>query len=58
MSLLEVKNLKTSFKTLRGMVTAIDGVSFNIDKDEMVAIIGEVSEYYLESYCRWQKDFS
>lgn len=41
MSLLEVKNLKTSFKTLRGMVTAIDGVSFNIDKDEMVAIIGE-----------------
>lgn len=41
MSLLEVKNLKTSFKTLRGMVTAIDGVSFNVDKDEMVAIIGE-----------------
>lgn len=41
MSLLEVKNLKTSFQTLRGMVTAIDGVSFEVDKNEMVAIIGE-----------------
>lgn len=41
MALLEVKNLKTSFKTLRGMVTAIDGVSFSVNKNEMVAIIGE-----------------
>lgn len=41
MALLEVKNLKTCFQTLRGMVTAIDGVSFNVNKNEMVAIIGE-----------------
>ncbi len=41
MALLEVNNLKTSFKTLRGMVTAIDGVSFKVDEKEMVAIIGE-----------------
>lgn len=39
--LIELKNLKTSFKTLRGKVTAVDGVSFSIDKGEIVGIVGE-----------------
>lgn len=39
--LLELKNLKTSFKTLRGKVTAVDGVSFSIRKGEIVGVCGE-----------------
>lgn len=39
--LLEVKNLKTTFKTVRGTVTAIDGVSFSIDKGEILGVVGE-----------------
>lgn len=40
-TLLEVKNLKTSFQTLRGMVTAVDGVSFHVNKGEILGIVGE-----------------
>lgn len=39
--LLELKNLKTSFKTIRGKVTAVDGVSFSIGKGEIVGVCGE-----------------
>lgn len=39
--LLEVKNLRTSFKTMRGKLTAVDGVSFKIDKGEIVGVVGE-----------------
>ena len=39
--LLRVKHLSTRFQTLRGPVTAIDGVSFKIYPDEIVGIVGE-----------------
>ena len=39
--ILEVKNLKTTFTTLRGKVVAVDGVSFTINKGEIVGIVGE-----------------
>lgn len=39
--LLEVKELKTSFRTLRGRITAVDGVSFQVYKGEILGIVGE-----------------
>lgn len=39
--LLEIQDLKVSFKTVRGTVTAVDGVSFHINRGEIVGIVGE-----------------
>ncbi|KLU66949.1 oligopeptide transport ATP-binding protein OppD [Desulfosporosinus acididurans] len=39
--LLEVKNLTTEFKLKRGIVKAVDDISFTIDKGEILAIVGE-----------------
>lgn len=39
--LLEVKNLKTSFFTPAGEVKAVNGVSFYLDKGEVIAFVGE-----------------
>lgn len=39
--LLEVKDLTISFKTRQGLVQAIRGVNFHVNKGETLAIVGE-----------------
>lgn len=39
--ILEVKQLVTQFKTSQGMVTAVDGVSFDVYKGKSIGIVGE-----------------
>ncbi|HHX74749.1 MAG TPA: ABC transporter ATP-binding protein [Firmicutes bacterium] len=39
--LLEVRDLRTYFKTDDGLVKAVDGVSFYIDEQEIVGVVGE-----------------
>ena len=41
MALLEVKDLKTHFQTDDGIVKAVDGVSFSVDKGKTLGIVGE-----------------
>jgi peptide/nickel transport system ATP-binding protein/oligopeptide transport system ATP-binding protein len=39
--LLEVDDLRVSFRTEDGIVQAVDGVTFSVDRGEVVAIVGE-----------------
>lgn len=39
--LLEVKGLKTYFDTSRGVVKAVDGATFDVNKDEVFCLVGE-----------------
>lgn len=38
---LDVKNLKTSFGTERGRITAVDGISFSLGRGEILGVVGE-----------------
>ncbi|MCH4547453.1 ABC transporter ATP-binding protein [Rhizobium changzhiense] len=40
-SLLDVENLRVTFRTANGIVTAVDDLSFSIEQRECVAIVGE-----------------
>jgi len=40
-ALLEIKNLTTYYKTLRGYVRAVEGVTFNVEKGESQGLAGE-----------------
>jgi peptide/nickel transport system ATP-binding protein/oligopeptide transport system ATP-binding protein len=39
--LLEVKDLQTHFPTRAGLVRAVDGVSFHLDRGELLGLVGE-----------------
>ena len=39
--LLEVKDLKKYYKVPKGMLHAVDGVSFNLEKGKTLGIVGE-----------------
>ena len=39
--LLEVKNLETKFFTVDGVVNAVNGISYTVDRGECLAIVGE-----------------
>ncbi|MBI3746690.1 MAG: ABC transporter ATP-binding protein, partial [Chloroflexi bacterium] len=39
--LLDVRNLRTTFKVLDGVVPAVDGVSFSLKRGETIGIVGE-----------------
>jgi peptide/nickel transport system ATP-binding protein len=39
--LLEVRNLETCFQTMGGLVKAVDGISYYIDEEEIVGLVGE-----------------
>src|SRR5947199_3579998 len=39
--LLEVRDVRTAFKTPRGLVHAVDGVSFTLERGKTIGIVGE-----------------
>lgn len=38
---LDVRELKTSFRTERGRITAVDGISFSLGRGEILGVVGE-----------------
>ena len=41
MALLEVRDLKTHFFTEEGVVRAVDGISFDVERGKVLGIVGE-----------------
>ena len=41
MAMLDVQDLTTHYLTIRGQVRAVDDVSFQVDKGEMMGLAGE-----------------
>ena len=41
MNIIQVKNLKTHFHTPQGIIKAVDGISFDIQRGEVFGIVGE-----------------
>ena len=39
--LLEIKDLRTYFATRAGLVRAVDGVSFHLERGELLGVVGE-----------------
>ena len=40
-AILEDKNLKTHFRTERGLVKAVDGISYYLNEHEVIGLVGE-----------------
>ena len=47
MPLLEIKNLKTYFKTKRGIVKAVNDVSYSLEAGKTLGVVGESGEIRL-----------
>ena len=39
--LLDVRDLRVSFRTRTGLVTAVDGISFTVGRGDVVGLVGE-----------------